>query len=97
MFVCRNLILFLNDLYIYRAPSPPPRKRRKVEESDDEDDIPHILQGEIARLGARFKVNLNPLFNSKSKAVHLICKLGKSQKQNHFKGSNILYSDLILM
>ncbi|CAG2247541.1 MED15 [Mytilus edulis] len=58
-----------------RAPSPPPRKRRKVEESDDEDDIPHILQGEIARLGARFKVNLNPLFNSKSKAVHLICKL----------------------
>ncbi|CAG2200641.1 MED15 [Mytilus edulis] len=47
-----------------RAPSPPPRKRRKVEESDDEDDIPHILQGEIARLGARFKVNLNPLFNN---------------------------------
>ncbi|CAC5382032.1 MED15 [Mytilus coruscus] len=58
-----------------RAPSPPPRKRRKIEESDEEDDIPHILQGEIARLGARFKVNLNPLYNSKSKAVHLICKL----------------------
>ena len=58
-----------------RAPLPPPKKRKKIEESDDEDDIPHILQGEIARLGARFKVNLNPLYNSKSKAVHLICKL----------------------
>jgi hypothetical protein len=33
---------------------PPPLKKKKVEESPN--DIPDVLQGEIARLDQRFKV-----------------------------------------
>ncbi|XP_021366376.1 mediator of RNA polymerase II transcription subunit 15-like, partial [Mizuhopecten yessoensis] len=56
-----------------RAPSPPP-KRRRVEEWD-QDEIPHILQGEIARLGGRFKVNFDPTQHGGSKDIHLLCRL----------------------
>lgn len=34
---------------------PPPLKKKKVEEPVD--DIPEVLQGEIARLDQRFKVS----------------------------------------
>ncbi|XP_074643654.1 mediator of RNA polymerase II transcription subunit 15-like isoform X2 [Tubulanus polymorphus] len=65
-----------------RAPSPP-AKRSKIEESDDDVDddddddeqIPNVLQGEIARLEQRFRVNLDPAFHTESKCVHLICRL----------------------
>lgn len=48
-------------------------KRKRVEE--DEFDIPDVLQGEIARLDRRFKVNINPIQHSGSKTVHLLCQL----------------------
>lgn len=51
----------------------PPSKRKKIE--DDELDIPDVLQGEIARLDRRFKVNINPIQQTGSKTVHLICQL----------------------
>lgn len=56
----------------YRNTSPPPLKRKYEEESE----IPEVLQGEIARLDARFKVQLDPLQVCGSKTIHLICKLG---------------------
>ncbi|XP_061189828.1 mediator of RNA polymerase II transcription subunit 15-like isoform X2 [Saccostrea echinata] len=56
-----------------RAPSPPPKKRKREAEEDEE--IPHILQGEIARLGGRFRVNLDSTQHSDSKDIHLVCKI----------------------
>jgi mediator of RNA polymerase II transcription subunit 15 len=59
----------------YRSPSPPPKKHRGVEEDHQGTDIPDVLQGEIARLDQRFKVNLDPLQHSGAKTIHLICQL----------------------
>ncbi|XP_046385409.1 mediator of RNA polymerase II transcription subunit 15 [Ischnura elegans] len=52
---------------------PPPMKRNKVEEPAN--DVPEVLQGEIARLDQRFKVSLDPTQHPGSKAVHLVCWL----------------------
>ncbi|XP_076364465.1 mediator of RNA polymerase II transcription subunit 15-like isoform X2 [Tachypleus tridentatus] len=52
-----------------RFPSPPPKKKKMEEEGTD------ILQGEIARLDQRFKVQLDPVQHSGSRTVHLICQL----------------------
>ena len=46
-----NLIKFISSLY---RMLPPPLKKKKVEEIPN--DIPDVLQGEIARLDQRFKV-----------------------------------------
>ncbi|XP_070572460.1 mediator of RNA polymerase II transcription subunit 15-like isoform X5 [Ptychodera flava] len=51
----------------------PPAKRMKVEK--EESSIPHVVQGEVARLNYKFKVNLDPAHHTGSKAIHLICKL----------------------
>jgi ARC105 or Med15 subunit of Mediator complex non-fungal. len=40
---------------------PPPLKKKKVEEMPN--DIPDVLQGEIARLDQRFKVRVCAEFN----------------------------------
>lgn len=40
-----------------------------------EDDIPDLLQGEVARLDRRFHVSLNPASSSSSKTIHLTCHL----------------------
>lgn len=56
-------------------PSPPPPKKKRVENNKDE--LPNILQGEIARLPYRFRISLDPAHHLNSKTVHLICKLGK--------------------
>jgi mediator of RNA polymerase II transcription subunit 15 len=55
----------------YRIPSPPP-KRRKLEPNPE---IPEVLQGEIARLDQRFKVQLDPLHRMGSQTIQLICRL----------------------
>ncbi|XP_064612392.1 mediator of RNA polymerase II transcription subunit 15-like [Liolophura sinensis] len=57
-----------------KVPSPLPRKRKRESESPD-DDIPDVLQGEVARLDRRFHVNLNPANSSSSKTIHLTCYL----------------------
>uniref|UniRef100_A0A0A9Z2G0 Mediator of RNA polymerase II transcription subunit 15 n=1 Tax=Lygus hesperus TaxID=30085 RepID=A0A0A9Z2G0_LYGHE len=51
---------------------PPPLKRKKIEEPLD--DIPEVLQGEIARLDQRFKVSLDPSGGGGG-TVQLICWL----------------------
>lgn len=57
----------------------PPAKKRRV--SDDQivpnvNEIPHILQGEIARLDAKFKITIDPTAHtSGSKTIKLICCL----------------------
>lgn len=56
----------------YKNSSPPSLKRKYEEESE----VPEVLQGEIARLDARFKVQLDPLQHFGSKTIHLICRLG---------------------
>ncbi|KAK3084225.1 hypothetical protein FSP39_010276 [Pinctada imbricata] len=58
-----------------RAPSPPPKRKYEELEEEEEDEIPHILQGEIARLGNRFKVTLDPTQHSLSNAIHLLCRI----------------------
>ncbi|EEC13925.1 positive cofactor 2, subunit of a RNA polymerase II multiprotein coactivator, putative, partial [Ixodes scapularis] len=61
------------------GPSPrgacvsPPAKRRRVPEEGLE--IPDLLQGEIAHLDQRFKVQLDPSQHTGSRTVHLICQL----------------------
>lgn len=62
--------------YLRSAPSPPsspPVKRRR----DDMVEIPDVLQGEIAHLDQRFKVQLDPVQHSGCRTVNLICQLGK--------------------
>ncbi|KAK8776309.1 hypothetical protein V5799_030348 [Amblyomma americanum] len=58
-----------------RAGSPPavPAKRRRLPEEVVE--IPDLLQGEIAHLDQRFKVQLDPSQHLGSRTVHLICQL----------------------
>lgn len=57
----------------YPCPSPP-AKRQKLEEITPE-PIPELLQGEIARLDTKFKVQLDPLQHEGSSTVHIICRL----------------------
>lgn len=54
-------------------PTPPP-KRKKIE--DDSAEISDVLQGEIARLDQKFKVQLDPIQHMGSRTVNLICQLG---------------------
>lgn len=42
---------------------------------DDESDIPHVIQGEIAKLDDRFEVELDSLQLIGGKTVHLLCRL----------------------
>jgi len=56
-----------------KAPSPPPKKRKTEKESTDE--LPDVVQGEIARLGRRFVVYLDLRYHCGSQAHHLVCKL----------------------
>jgi mediator of RNA polymerase II transcription subunit 15 len=60
---------------LHRGPIIAARKRKH--EEDDRQTIPNILQGEVARLNAKFLVNLDPSFCSNNGTVHLICKLGE--------------------
>lgn len=52
---------------------PPALKKKKLEEPAD--DIPEVLQGEIARLDQRFKVSLDPTQQVGSRCVQLLCWL----------------------
>ncbi|XP_022191937.2 mediator of RNA polymerase II transcription subunit 15 [Nilaparvata lugens] len=52
---------------------PPLSRKRKLEEPPD--DIPEVLQGEIARLDQRFKVSLDPTQQPGSRSVQLVCWL----------------------
>ncbi|CAH1801822.1 unnamed protein product [Owenia fusiformis] len=57
-----------------RCPSPPPKKQ-KIEQDRENNFVPNVLQGEIARLDYRFRVNLHPLCQAGCKDIQLICKL----------------------
>lgn len=74
-----NLLYFM-ETFIFRN-MPPPIKRRRI--SDDDEPtltntlvVPHVLQGEIARLDQKFKVSLDPSTMPTGKGViKLICQL----------------------
>jgi mediator of RNA polymerase II transcription subunit 15 len=57
----------------------PPAKRPCVEEPDDtsgqDDDIPELVQSEIARLHRRFIISLDPSHHPGSRVIHLLCRL----------------------
>jgi len=57
--------------------APVPTKRPRVEEKSSpfEQDVPHVLQGEIARLDSKFKVKLDTTSQINNKAIRLICCL----------------------
>ncbi|CAG5121542.1 unnamed protein product, partial [Candidula unifasciata] len=58
------------------APSPPPSKKRMAEDTKESlDELPDLVQGEIARLGSRFIVSVDPRHHSRSDVFHLVCKL----------------------
>ncbi|RUS77893.1 hypothetical protein EGW08_014324, partial [Elysia chlorotica] len=57
-----------------RSASPPPAKVRKVEQ-DTPEELPNVIQGEIARLGRRFQVSVDPKYHPGSDAYHLVCRL----------------------
>ncbi|KAH9518627.1 mediator complex subunit Med15 [Bulinus truncatus] len=59
---------------LIKAPSPPVSRKRK-EEKEKPDELPDILQGEIARLGHRFIVSVDPRHHPGSESHHLVCKL----------------------
>lgn len=56
--------------------SPNVCGRKRKHEDEERQSVPNILQGEVARLGAKFLVNLDPSQCSNNGTVHLICKLG---------------------
>lgn len=57
----------------------PPAKKRRVSEEQvvpNINEIPHLLQGEIARLDSKFKITLDPTAHTNgSKSIKLICCL----------------------
>ncbi|XP_055863117.1 mediator of RNA polymerase II transcription subunit 15-like isoform X3 [Biomphalaria glabrata] len=59
---------------LIKAPSPPVSRKRKLEKEKTE-ELPDILQGEIARLGRRFIVSVDPRHHPGSESHHLVCKL----------------------
>ena len=49
--------------------------KRTPDESLPEEEIPHTVQGEIARLDSKFYVELDPLHHPQSKTILMICKI----------------------
>ena len=54
---------------------PPPIKRKRLSDDESSGEIPHVLQGEIARLDQKFKVSLDPSAQSGTKTIKLMCWL----------------------
>lgn len=72
--------LFGNDLV--DMPSPPKQARMSQEchppgtgGTSGQQEIPHILQGEIARLDQKFKITLDASCQTGNKTIKLICCL----------------------
>ena len=57
-------------------------EKGKVDEREKEKDkgLPQPLQREIANLGVRFQVSLDPLHHPSNQTIHLVCKLGMKLK-----------------
>ncbi|KAI9586062.1 mediator of RNA polymerase II transcription subunit 15 [Glossina fuscipes] len=54
--------------------APPPLKKSKTTNSN-ETEIPHLLQGELARLDTKFKVSLDTTVQNNTQSIKLICCL----------------------
>ncbi|CAD6999010.1 unnamed protein product [Ceratitis capitata] len=57
------------------APAPPKRQRVSEKPSQYECEIPHILQGEIARLDQKFKLTLDNTTQNNPKSIKVVCCL----------------------
>lgn len=49
--------------------------KRTAEETLPEEEIPHTVQGEVAKLDSKFFIELDPLQHPQSKTIHMICKI----------------------
>lgn len=69
-----NYIIFIPNRNL-----PSPAKQQKLSVSDTSSsagiEIPHVLQGEIARLDQKFKVSLDPSSQNGTKLIKLVCCL----------------------
>lgn len=59
---------------------PPAKRRRQLSEGDtmtttNSNEIPHLLQGEIARLDQKFKISLDSSAQIGTKTIKLVCCL----------------------
>ncbi|ELU01815.1 hypothetical protein CAPTEDRAFT_120706, partial [Capitella teleta] len=54
---------------------PAPKRLRTASPPKDENDIPDMIQGEIARLDGRFRVEWDPLHKRGSKTLRFLCKI----------------------
>lgn len=70
-----SITMLMGAAYYNSSPASPPLKRRCVPSSEESSEIPDVLQGEIAHLDQRFKVQLDPVQHAGSKTVNLICQL----------------------
>lgn len=50
-------------------------KRTIDEGQPEEEEIPHTVQGEVAKLDPKFYIELDPLQHPQSKTIHMICKI----------------------
>ncbi|XP_075153265.1 mediator complex subunit 15 isoform X2 [Haematobia irritans] len=64
-------LLFGTDICAPPAKIPKPAEKP----STGDLDIPHVLQGEIARLDQKFKVSLDTTSQNNAKSIRLICRL----------------------
>lgn len=60
----------------YLSAPAPAKIPRMPEKSSNEPEIPHVLQGEIARLDQKFKITLDSTGQNNTKCIKLICCLG---------------------
>lgn len=75
--------LFGSDLIGYPFPAKQSRMSSQLDTSlpsnssqqSSGQDIPHILQGEVARLDQKFKINLDSSCQSSTKTIKLVCCL----------------------
>lgn len=65
-------LLFGTDIC---APVAPKKPHLEEKSSPFEQDVPHVLQGEIARLDTKFKVKLDTTAQNNNRAIRLICCL----------------------
>lgn len=75
---CKNILSY-NFFYKINRSLPPSEKKARLSLEDvapmSTPAIPHILQGEIARLDQKFKVSLDPAAQMGTKTIKLVCCL----------------------
>jgi hypothetical protein len=70
------LVLFSGQGWSRKSKAMKGANREKTDEKKEKEGLPLLLQREIANLGVRFQVSLDPLHHPANTTIHLVCKLG---------------------